>query len=163
MTAAAPISQFPVLDRNAAETFLQFLDSDADKFTFQTFTDSEEKKRTYAKNARTGQVIDPLAKVCHGTLDEHWGTLLDLSRRGAGVFIVVNRTTLSGRRNKENITEVRAYFADCDGVSSDEIKTSLTAIGLTPHIIVQTSQGKWHIYFCVSDAPLSGFKETQKN
>jgi hypothetical protein len=27
---------------------------------------------------------------------------------------------------------------------------------------VQSSPGKFHIYFCVNDAPLSGFKETQK-
>jgi hypothetical protein len=29
-------------------------------------------------------------------------------------------------------------------------------------MIVQTSEGKWHIYWCVDDAPLSGFAETQK-
>jgi hypothetical protein len=160
MTAATPFSQFPALNRSDAQKFLEFLDPDADQFTFQTFTDSEERKKTYAKNA--GWITDPLAKVLHGKLAEHWASLVDLCGQGAGVFVTVNKTTLSGRRNKENITEVRAYFVDCDGVALDEINSSLAAIGLTPHITVQTSEGKWHIYFCVSDAPLSGFMETQK-
>jgi putative DNA primase/helicase len=160
MPAAAPISQFQVLDRDAAETFLEFLDPNADQFTFQTFTDSEEKKKTYAKNL--GQITDPLAKVLHGTLEQHWTTLVDLSRQGAGVFVTVNRTTLRGRRNVQSIIAIRAYFPDCDGVPVDEMRASLTALGLRPHIIVQTSPGKFHIYFCVNDALLSSFKETQK-
>jgi hypothetical protein len=160
MSAAAPISHFPVLDRNAAQTFLEFLDPDADQFTFQTFTDSEERKKTYAKTA--GRITDPLAKVLHETLEQHWATLVGLSRQGAGVFVTVNRTTLRGRRNLQSIIAVRVYFPDCDGVSVDEIRASLIALGLRPHITVQSSPGKFHIYFCVDDAPLSSFKETQK-
>jgi AAA domain/Primase C terminal 1 (PriCT-1)/RepB DNA-primase from phage plasmid len=162
MFATAPVSQFPVLDRNSAQTFLDFLDPDTDKFTFQTFTDSDERKKTYAKNARTGQTIDPLAKVFHGTLDEHWASLADLSRQGAGIFVTVNRTILRGRRNQENITGVRVHFADCDGVSEDQIRGAIAAIGLVPHIGVKSSEGKWHIYWCANDAPLSGFSDTQK-
>ncbi len=161
MPAAAPISQFPVLNREAARTFLESLDADTDKFTFQTFTDSDERKKTYAKD-RTGRLIDPLAKVVHGTLDEHWATLVDLSRRGAGVFVTVNRTTLRGRRNQENITGIRAYFLDCDGVSENEIKAGIAAIGLMPHIVVKSSEGKYHIYWRMNDAPMAAFTETQK-
>jgi hypothetical protein len=146
MTATAPVSEFPVLDRESANKFLEYLDPDTDKFTFQTFTDSEEGKKTNKKNART---LDPLAKVLHGTLDEHWAMLVDLFRQGAGVFVTVNRTALRGRRNQENITEVRAYFADCDGVPTAEINASLTAIGLTPHIIAQTTfTGAWQMPLC---------------
>src|SRR5262249_38046963 len=51
---------------------------------------------------------------------------------------------------------------DCDSVSSERLKASLTAIGLKPHIIVQSSEGKYQIYWCVIDAHLSGFGDTQK-
>ena len=162
MPTPAPISQFPVLDRDAAQTFLEFLDPDTDEFTFQSFTDSELRKKSYQKNPHTGQIIDPLAKVLHGTLDEHWATLVDLSRKGAGIFVTVNKTTLRGRRNLENTTEVRAYFVDCDGIPEDQIRAGIVAIKLIPHIVVKSSEGKYHIYWCVNDAPLAGFSETQK-
>jgi RecA-family ATPase len=155
MTNVASLAQFPLLDREEAQTFLQYLDPDADKFTFQTFTDSEAKKQQYDRG-------DPLAKVLHGTPDENWGALVDLSRRGAGVFVTVNATTLSGRRNADNVTGVRAYFVDCDGVPTDKIKAGISELGLVPHIGVQSSSGRYHSYSCVSDAPLTGFSETQK-
>jgi hypothetical protein len=162
MSDAAPVSQFPVLDREAAHTFLQYLDPDINQFTFQTFTDSDEKKKTYPINPRTRQINDPLAKVLHGTLDEHWASLVDASRLGAGIFVAVNMTTLCGRRNRENIVGVRAYFADCDGVPTEKIEAGISALGLVPHIGVQSSIGRYHSYWCVSDALLTGFAETQK-
>jgi Family of unknown function (DUF5906)/RepB DNA-primase N-terminal domain/Primase C terminal 1 (PriCT-1) len=162
MSDAAPISQFPVLDREAACTFLKYLDPDADNFTFQTFTDSNDRKKTYQKNPRTGQISDGLAKVLHGSLDEHWAALVDLSRQGAGIFVTVNKTTLCGRRNQENITEVRAYFSDCDGVPQDIIKDAVSLLGLTPHIVTQTSPGNYHLLWCVDGAPLTDFPETQR-
>ena len=54
MPSAAPVSHFPVLDRNAALAFLDFLDPDTDKFTFQTFTDSDEKKEDLRKKCSYG-------------------------------------------------------------------------------------------------------------
>ena len=150
------------MDRQAAETFLNHLDPDADGFTFQTFTDSDQKKETYGRNPRTGNINDPLAKVLDGTLDERYATLVDLSHAGAGIFVTVNKTRLSGRRNANNITEVRAYFVDCDGVPEDDIKASVALLGLTPHIVTRSSPGKYHLYWCVSGAPLDGFKKTQK-
>jgi hypothetical protein len=160
MLNPAPVTQFPVLDREAAETFLQYLDPNTEEFTFQTFTDSEQKKRGYPKNPRTGKRDDPLAKVRHGSLNRHWATLVDLSRCGAGIFVTVNRTTLSGRRS-ENIIAIRAYFADWDGVSEDKISDAIAALGLRPHIFVESSPGKYHGYWCVTDAPLQEFRDTQ--
>ena len=122
MSDAAPIAQFPVLDRDAALRFLECLDPDTDRFTFQTFTDSDQRKKFYERKSRTGRTLDPLAKVLHGTLDEHWAVLVDLSRRGAGVFVTINQTTLRGR-NRENITRVRAYFPDLDDVEPRKFGT----------------------------------------
>ena len=149
------------MDRQAAETFLNHLDPDAVAFTFQSFTDSNQKKQTYGKDPR-GRIIDPLARVLHGSLEEHHATLVELSRAGGGIFVTVNKTTLSGRRSANNISQVRAYFVDCDGVPEDDIKAGMALLGLPPHIVTRSSPGKYHLYWCVIDAPLNGFRETQK-
>ncbi len=156
MSEAATVSQFPALDRDAARTFLEMLDPDANEFTFQTFTNSESRRRSFKTKA------DPLAKVLHGTLDQHYPTLVDLSRNGAGVFVTINKTTLRGSRNRDSVGDVRAYFIDCDGVTPEGIKAALSALGLEPHLVVETSAGKWHFYWCVENAPLGGFANTQK-
>ncbi|MDE2284435.1 MAG: hypothetical protein KGK33_07460, partial [Hyphomicrobiales bacterium] len=158
---ASPVTQFPILDRESARTFLQYLDPNSDKFTFQTFTDSDQTKRTHKKHPQTGQVVDPLAKVLHGTLDQHWAALVDASRQGAGIFVVINKTTLKGRRSGDSISAVRAYFSDCDGVAQDTIKAALRRLILMPHIVTQTSGGKYHLFWCVDDAPLTDFAGTQ--
>jgi hypothetical protein len=156
MSEVAAVTQFPLLERDAARTFLEILDPDTDEFTFQTFTDSESRRRSFKTKA------DPSAKVLHGSLDQHYPTLVDLSRNGAGVFVTINRTNLRGNRSRENITGVRAYFVDCDGVTWDAIEAALSALGLKPHLVVETSTGKWHLYWCIEGAPLAGFANTQK-
>ena len=42
------------------------------------------------------------------------------------------------------------------------MKAAILALGLMPHIGVQSSSGRYHCYWCVSDAPLTRFAETQK-
>jgi RecA-family ATPase len=158
----ASVAQFPILNRGAAKTFLQCLDPKRDEFTFQTFTDSDQRKKTYDKHPQTGRLIDPVAKVLHGTLDQHWATLVDYSRRGAGIFVTVNRTSLRGHRNSENIKEIRSQHVDCDGVSPDSIRRSMEALGLPPHIGVQSSRGKYHVYYRVHGVPLNEYSQTQK-
>jgi hypothetical protein len=162
MTNVDRIMQFPILDREAARTHLQYLDPDTEEFTFQTFTDSEAMRRTFKIDPRTKKKHDPLARTLHGALDQLWTTLADLSRKGAGVFVTVNRTTLHGRRTAENVVSVRAYFADCDDVSPETIKTNLLLFGLMPHLIIQSSEGKWHVYWCVDGASLNEFAATQE-
>jgi hypothetical protein len=162
MTSISEVAQFPVLDREEAQTFLQYLDPDTDAFTFQTFTDSDEKREAFEINPRTKKPIDPLARTLHGTLDQHWTTLANLSRNGAGIFVTINRTMLQGRRTAENIVAVRAYFADFDEVDPETFKTNLSLIGLTPHLITQSSEGKWHVYWFVDGASLAEFGRTQE-
>ena len=56
---------------------------------------------------------------------------------------------------------VRAYFADFDDVQPEPIKESLVRFGLTPHMIVESSPGKWHVYWRVYGASVSEFSATQ--
>jgi hypothetical protein len=156
------MAQFPVLDREAAQTFLRFLDPDTNEFTFQTYTDSDEKRKSFAINPRTKKPVDPLARILHGTLDQYWTTLADLSRNGAGVFVTINRTTLQGARSTENILEIRAYLADFDGIAGEVIEANLRRLGIRPHLIVQSSEGKWLFYWFIEGASLDEFRTTQE-
>jgi hypothetical protein len=126
-----------------AQEFLDALDNKATEWTFQTFDDNADRKS------------DDLAKVFNGTLDEHWDTLSNYSRNGAGVFVTINETDGQGRKTA-NITRVRAVFVDTDGADIEPIRAA------DPHILVETSTGNFHAYWLVSDAPLGGFKPAQK-
>src|SRR5262249_48442467 len=72
-------------DRDEAERFLAALDPSTDRFTFQTFDDNKERKDK------------SLARVLHGTLAQHFKTLVKLNERGAGIFVCVNVTDFKGR------------------------------------------------------------------
>jgi hypothetical protein len=139
-----PIAQFPTIKREDASRFLNVLDDKMDRFTFQLFDDHATRKD---KN---------LARVLHGTLDEHCATLVEYSRRGAGVFVTINETNLRGR-TAADIIRIRANFTDLDGAPL----TNLKRLNLLPHMIVATSPTKFHVYWLVKDAPLDQFKETQ--
>ena len=92
-----------------AEKFLSYLSGTKDItetiFTFQTFSDREELKN---------ETYDPYAKVFIGTLSQHEEALNVLNRKGVGIFVTINETDNMGRK-KENITRVKANFADLDG------------------------------------------------
>jgi hypothetical protein len=127
-----------------AARFLTALDAGG-KFTFQTFDD----------NAARGN--KRLVQIRHGSLKRHWPELVQLNNRGAGIFVTVNATDLEGRKT-ENVTRVRALFIDLDGSPLDPATTCSTP----PHIIVESSPGRWHCYWLVCDVPLDQFKTMQK-
>jgi len=115
----------------------------ATPITFQTFGDKNKK--------------DPkLIKVFHGPTNKHITTLLRLNEKHAGIFFMVNEGDSQGR-STENVTRVRAVFADFDGTSHFE------AVGLLkPHLVVESSPGKYHVYWVVSDCSFDQFSEIQK-
>ncbi|MEQ1953399.1 DNA-primase RepB domain-containing protein [Mesorhizobium yinganensis] len=136
-------------DIEEARQFLNALDPDACNFTFQTFDDvmsADGKKRG---NKR-------LATVLHGSLDQHVETLKDLNRKGAGIFVTVNETNGEGRTSAD-IIRVRAVFVDLDGAPLEPVERYVC----TPHIIVGTSEGKWHAYWRVEGMALDEFGGVQ--
>jgi RepB DNA-primase from phage plasmid len=143
----------PLLTPNQAkaEKFLHTLAPDTTQFTFQTAMDPKEGRKLL------GKARDPLARILHGTLTDCWGPLVNLSADGAGVYVAINETNLRGRKTTD-IIRVRAYFVDLDGAPPENLKR----LNLRPHMIVQTSPGKFHVYWLVKDAPLEQFKPTQK-
>jgi hypothetical protein len=140
--SAAPEQMF-VPDLKQAERFLALL-SDDEAFTFQTFDDSKQKRKL-------------LARIMHGTLDDHRDTLLRLNAEGAGVFVTVNETNLKGREAGD-IVEVRAVFADLDGAPIEPV----CACTLQAHLIVESSPGKWHAHWLVHGLALKQFEAVQR-
>jgi RepB DNA-primase N-terminal domain len=132
----------PLPDRATAERFLTALDPGG-KFTFQTFDDNADRKER------------ELARHPYGTLAEHWNMLCRFNARGAGIFVTVNETD-GGGRSAKNIIRVRACFVDLDGAPLP------SSFHVNPHIVVESSPGRWHLYWLVKDCPLDQFSTVQK-
>ena len=73
---------------------------------------------------------------------------------GASIYRHDQRTDGRGRTAK-NVIGVQALFADTDGADIQPL------LVLKPHIVVESSPGKWHIYWLVNDCELSQFKAIQ--
>ena len=111
--------------------------------TFQTFDDSNGKRRR-------------LSRIFQGSLGEHADALRALNDQGAGVFFMVNDGDGKGRSTK-NVVAVRAQFVDLDG---SPIEPVLQA-PLAPHIVVESSPGRYHAYWFVNDIRLDEFTRFQ--
>lgn len=123
----------------AAEKFLSALDSTTQVFVFQTFSDKKTKGEK-----------DPLARALIGTFEQHKQTLIDLNEKGGGVFVQVNG---GGARGKAHITGIRALFVDTDGADVRNIMRSMRR----PQFVSESSPGKYHLYWKVSDGQLDLF------
>lgn len=122
-----------------AKAFVKILtSSDANECHFRTFAD---KGSTPA-----------LTKKFHGKVKTLAAELANLNKQGAGVFMVINE----GGQTKDEITRVRAVFADTDGAEIEPL------LCLNPHMVVQSSPGNWHVYWLVdADFPLGMFRPIQ--
>lgn len=105
-------------------------------------------------NARPNQA---LAKRFTGTLQDLHVDLLALSAEGAGIFVTINETDGLGFKT-ENVTSVRAVFIDLDGSPLEPV----TEWGLPPHIVVETSPGRWHAYWFVTGIEPAEFQLVQQ-
>ena len=130
-----------------AEAFLNALDGKDAQFTFQTFDDVKDRKEK------------SLARIFHGTLNQHKQVLKALNAQGAGVYVTVNETDLKGR-SLANMLKVRALFVDLDGSPLQPILD--LSEDLQPHIIIESSPNKWHAYWLVNNCELEKFKPLQQ-
>lgn len=130
--------------------FLQMLAGEA-PVTFQTFSDRDELK----VKQPGGKDFDPHARIFQGTLEQHQDSLEALNRKGAGVYVMVNAGDLQGRAAK-NVLRVRSLFVDTDGAPFP------TDLPLMPHIVVESSPGRWHLYWKVDGVALADFGTLQE-
>ena len=107
-------------DLEEAKRFLDLLDPGG-QFTFQTFDDPKEGQKRRAS----------LAKVYHGTLDEHADSLIAINQQGGGIFVMVNEgdgARHNGQkscRTAKNVIRVRAVFVDLDGSPLEPVTASV--------------------------------------
>jgi hypothetical protein len=129
--------------------------------TFQTFPDNKDIK---SKTNLTRQVSIDGDSYPYGDFDFSKNIidvkvmmgLEKLNDMGAGVYMTINETDGKGRK-KENITKARACYADFD----DPTKP-LPEFKLKPSMIVESSPGKFHVYWLSDSIPLEGFTGLQK-
>lgn len=129
------------VDLKAARRFLEILGGYDGCHTFQTFDDTPRRNRG-------------LARILHGTLDQHADELLVLNLAGAGVYVTVNQTDGQGR-SRGNVVALRALFVDDDGEGLGEYP-------LPPTMVVHSPQGP-HAYWALRKGELLWrFPEAQK-
>lgn len=134
----------PRIDLAEARRFLDVL-ARGEPVTFQTFDDGPAKRKR-------------LAKVLHGSFDQHRSELEQLNQQGAGVFVTVNAT--NGRRTAADVLGVRALFVDIDKPAPGTLER-LRAAKLPPSMIVESSPGKLHAYWLTNAMELSEFSALQ--
>jgi len=78
-----------------------------------------------------------------------------LNSMKACISLTINETDGKGRK-KENIKRVRACWADMDGVPLPKTWEE------EPSIIVETSPGRYHVYYLTDDVPLESFTILQE-
>jgi hypothetical protein len=147
------------VDQNEAARFLACLDPEAASFTFQTFDDNKERAAAYAKAhpERKGKGDPKYTRVLHGSLEQCAADLARFNDIGSGVFVTVNQTDLKARK-ADNIVKVRAVFVDLDGSPLDPVMAN----GRQPHIVTETSPGRWHAFWRIADLPNDQFKPVQE-
>lgn len=85
-----------------------------------------------------------------GTLSEVGSALKEYNNKGYGIFITVNAFNDEGRRTLDNIKFIRAQVVDLDDtLTSQEAYTRAVSSQMPPHIGVQSSPGKFHLYWLV--------------
>ncbi len=133
------------LENMETAKFLVLLDEDNDQYTFETIEEPKPADRP------------PEIRRYNGSFDEHKETLAHANQSGCGVFVTINATDGKGRK-KENIVRVRALFVDLDGSPLNPILQA----PLEPHIIIESSPGRYHAYWLIEDIPLEHFESAQK-
>ncbi|MBU0908341.1 MAG: RepB family DNA primase, partial [Proteobacteria bacterium] len=131
-------------DYDIANRFFDALTVSKDEvITFQFFDDKDKKNKTKA--------------ICrHMKRSPTYDFLLKKQKEGCGVYVMVNAGDGIGRK-KQNVVKVRALFVDLDG-SPWEPATA----ALKPHMRVESSPGRWHLYWLVDDCNLGRFKAIQQ-
>ncbi|MCP4304974.1 MAG: hypothetical protein GY788_08905 [bacterium] len=101
-------------------------------------------------------------RILHGTFKNLWPEIERHNKAGFGSFVVVNETNFLGRK-AANIVRVRALFADADSPEAvARCEAAFLDTGAIPTMVVGTSPGRKHYYWCVDNVPLDQFSALQR-
>lgn len=95
-------------------------------------------------------------KCLHGSLRSVKEALTKRNQQGYGVHMMVNEGDGRGTKDR-NVVRVRAFFVDLDGAPLKPVLRT----PLKPHLIVESSNGRFHAYWLVTGCPLGLFKPIQ--
>jgi putative DNA primase/helicase len=123
--------------------------------TFQIFDD---RKNGSDEGASLVRVFHCTLKQLEHALTSH---VNPLAQKGAGVYVMVNQGDGRGRSAK-NVTSVRAVFVDLDEDGYHALEKIKDCPDIPrPHLIVETSPDKYHVYWLVEGMELGDFKAVQ--
>lgn len=83
-----------------------------------------------------------------GSLTAVASQLQAYNQQGYGIFMTVNAMNPTGPRTLDNVAYIRAHVADLDDVltAQDSLNKAINS-SMPPHFIVQSSEGKYHLYW----------------
>ena len=99
-----------------------------------------------------------------GTFADVYNSLKQYNQYGYGIFITVNAMKPdSKQKTLENVDYIRAQVADIDDplISQDSYQRAVSST-FPPHFAVQTSVGKYHLYWLVQPYRGNDFYERQQ-
>lgn len=97
-----------------------------------------------------------------GTLNEQWQTLCEYNQNGYGVFSTVNAMDGIGRE-LSNVQYIRAHVVDLDNLLTAAANYERAAVGNPlPAFAVQTSTGKFHVYWSMEPYTGNDFYSLQQ-
>lgn len=134
--------QQPFISSLAEDHTNSFLSMFPGDKTFLTFDD---KKKTKSMNM-----------VFYGNTVSNMNKMKEFNKKGAGVFLIINETDGKGVKPK-NITKVRAVFVDVKASKIEQV------LEYNPHMVIESSPGRYQAYWLVKDVPLNGFAKIQKS
>ncbi len=134
-----PVNQSLPVDLSETKKYLEILAPGQTNFTFQAFDDTKQGRKH-------------LARIFHGSLAQHQDELIRLNQQGAGIFVTVNETDFQGRE-KGNVVGIRAVWMDDDGEGKE--------LPCNPHMVVESSPGKYHKYLLTRSAAVNEFDGVQ--
>jgi hypothetical protein len=139
-------------DLEVAKRFLNLLGGDENGvFTFQTFDDDKKRKQ------------GSLARVRHGTLEEHCAEFATVQRQGAGIFVMINKgdgvvhPDAKTCRTEDNVLDTRGLFLDLDGAPLKPV----LAIDARASMVIESSPERWHFYWLGIRCALADFRDAQ--
>lgn len=94
-----------------------------------------------------------------GTLLQYWDELCSWNDRGYGIYITINETDGIGRDNS-NVTRFRAHMVDLDGPDATQQFGAARNWIIPPAFGVNTSPGKYHLYWPLDAQSQAGQWET---
>src|SRR5262245_32258786 len=130
-------------DVTEAERFLSVLDGESETFVIARGDDDKERrKRLVQEAAAAGRPAPTLWEHRHGSLISTQLWLQELQAAGWGSFVAV-QAMRGAKCLANNVGYIRAVYAEID------IAEPLAPWPIEPSMIVESSPGKYHVYWVV--------------